>query len=378
MVYDVVVVGSGPAGSSAAAVLARGGREVLLVDREVFPRDKACGDLIGPRAFGVLEQLGVAAQVRAGGFYPLERARLWAPGGGALEIDFRRRGTPFGMIARRSLDALLRQHALGCGADYMRLHVRRVEPFDGTRVHLHGEAAGEPVRLAARAVIGADGASSLVARALGWPQPAHAHRGVAIRGYARSRGPTSGSAELSFLRGILPGYAWSFPADDWTVNLGVGIRTDHFRRSGASLRGLLEQFLALPAVRERVEPDSLAEVSSWSLNLGSHPGSRVFDGALLVGDAGAFVDPLVGAGIHTALITGQIAAEVLLAALATGDLTRRGLAAFDRRWRQCLEQDFRVEQLVQQAVTAMPALIDLAALALPGDSELVRFFVKKV
>lgn len=378
MVYDVVVTGSGPAGSAAAALLAQGGRHVLLLDRERFPRDKACGDLIGPRAFAVLERLGVAAQVRASDFIPLTHARLGAPGGGVLAIDFRKQGAPVGVIARRALDEQLRRHALACGAEYRTLNVRGVEPFDGTRVHLHGEHEGEQVRIACRVVIGADGASSLVARALGWAGPSNEHRGVAIRGYVTSRAPTTGAAELYFLHGILPGYAWCFPAGNQVVNVGVGIRTDYYRRGGRSLRALLEQFLALPLVRNRIEPDSLTDVSTWALNLGSHQGSRVFDGALLVGDAGAFVDPLVGAGIHTALLTGALAAEVVLEALERGDITRRGLAAFDRRWRRCLERDFQLEHLVQQSVTRLPGLIDLAALVLPGDSRLVQFFVKKV
>jgi len=379
MRYDVAVIGSGPAGSTAAAALARAGRSVLLADRDIFPREKPCGDLIGPRAFAAMDRVGLPPDALARWFFPMARSRLAAPGGRAMEITFPQRGGGrYGMIARQHLDDALRRHAIASGAVYRTLHVRGVSPFDGEHRVVAGEEDGRPVEVEARVVIGADGASSLVARALGWPQPAHAHRGVAIRGYAASRGLCEPAAELFFLPDVLPGYAWFFPADERTVNIGVGIRTDFYRRHNRSLKAMLAQFLALPAVRDRIEPDSLTLTSSWQLNLGSHPGSRVFDGALLVGDAGAFVDPLVGAGIHTAMITGVLAAEAALEGLRAGDVSRLWLAAYDRRWREQLAGDFLIEHALQQAVAHVPALIDVAAAVLPPDSGLIHFFLKKL
>lgn len=380
MLYDVAVVGSGPAGSTAAAALARGGRSVLLVDREEFPRDKACGDLIGPRAFGVMDRIGVPPERIAAAFYPMAWSRLSAPRGRLIDVTFPRPGGAprFGMIARRELDEALRQHALASGATYRTMQVRQLRPFDGEASTLVAVADGREEELRARAVVGADGASSLVARALGWGQPTDAHRGVAIRGYATSREPLEPVAELYFLKQVLPGYAWFFPADAHTVNIGVGIRTDFYRREGRSLKGMLAQFLDLPAVRERIVPESLTMTSSWTLNLGSHGGSRVFDGAVLVGDAGSFIDPLVGAGIHTAMITAELAAAVLLDALRAGDLRRGALAPFDRRWRQALARDFAIEHGLQRLVARLPGVVDVAAAVLPPDSAVVRYFLKKL
>lgn len=380
MTYDVAIVGSGPAGSAAATVLARAGRTVLLLDREAFPRPKACGDLIGPRALGAMQQIGLAPESLGAAFFPLARSLMGAPGGRTIAVRFPDRGGAqrYGMVARETLDDTLRRHAVASGAEQQTMLVRELRIAPGRPATLSGEQDGQTRSIEARLVIGADGASSLVARALGWPLPAPEHRGVAIRGYVQRRGPMAPVAELYFLKPILPGYAWFFPASAETVNVGVGIRSDFYKRQGRHLREMLAQFLAMPAIAERVVAGSLHETSSWALNLGSQPGSRVFDGALLAGDAGAFVDPLVGAGIHTALITGQLAGEVALAALRSGDLSRRGLAAYDRRWRALLERDFRLEHALQRVVARAPALVDLAAAVLPPDSGLIHFFLKKL
>ena len=136
---DVVIVGAGPAGSAAAAFLAREGVEVLVVDRAVFPRDKVCGDGLTPRAVAVLRRLGIDTQLRDMGIRPLREYRAVTSRGHAITIPFSspREGPDYGYVMpRRELDLLLMETARAAGAVV----------WEGTRaLGAERDALGRPV-----------------------------------------------------------------------------------------------------------------------------------------------------------------------------------------------------------------------------------------
>jgi flavin-dependent dehydrogenase len=145
------------------------------------------------------------------------------------------------------------------------------------------------------------------------------------------------TVEFYFHRRFLPGYAWVFPLGEGRANVGVILRADRFQGGGATLGDLLDEFLAMPAVRERMRTRVQTSSATWQLPYAVEPPPRrVFDGALLVGDAGRFVDSLTGEGIHNAVQTALIAADVVDGALARGDTSRAALGDFDGRCRQVL------------------------------------------
>ena len=184
--FDVVVAGAGPAGSVAALVLARGGARVALVDKAAFPRDKACGDLVGPRGVGLLDELGVAVPDAGQGADLLvvgpsgHRARLPAfpgrtyPGHGVV-------------IPRVVLDDALRTAALEAGAEPIRARVSGVDREPGGPVR--ALIASDGRRITGDAFIGADGALSPVARLAGMLDPDTALWGFAIRAYIPAEVP---------------------------------------------------------------------------------------------------------------------------------------------------------------------------------------------
>jgi geranylgeranyl reductase family protein len=327
--YDAVVVGAGPAGSIAALVLARGGARVALADKAVFPRDKACGDLIGPRGVQVLADLGLTVPDVGHGSDLLavgpsgRRSRLPA---------FSGRGYPgHGIVVPRvSFDHALREAALAAGAVGVRARITAVDQDpDGT---VRAVLAGGQ-RLAGDVIIGADGALSPVARLAGMLDPGAALWGFAVRAYVPGEVPLPLLVLLeSAPWRIYPGYGWLFPGADGQANVGIGIGMGGTRHS-APLRGDLDRFTTLLRSRGDLRPgtDIGPVVGGW-LRMGGTGTPPAAGNVLLVGDAAGLINPLQGEGIAPAMISARLAAEAVLAGpCQAGPAYTRALAeAFGR------------------------------------------------
>ena len=309
--FDVVVAGAGPAGSVAALVLARGGARVALADKAAFPRDKACGDLIGPRGVQVLDDLGLAVPDVGQGSDLLavgpsgRRSRLPAfagrsyPGHGIV-------------VPRVAFDHALREAALAAGAVGVRARIAAVDPGPGGTVR--AVLASDGRRLAADVIIGADGALSPVARLAGMLADKAALWGFAVRAYVPGEVPLPLLVLLeSAPWRIYPGYGWLFPGADGQANVGIGIGMGGTRRS-APLRGDLEWFTALLRARGDLRPGAEPGpvIGGW-LRMGGTGTPPARGNVLLVGDAAGLINPLQGEGIAAAMISGRLAAEAVLA-----------------------------------------------------------------
>jgi menaquinone-9 beta-reductase len=306
-VHDLVIVGAGPAGSAAAlaALTARPDSSVLLLDRASFPRDKACGDAIGPHAVRVLDALGASSAL--GGYPRVSRFEL---SDGHVVVRAPLRGVTY-TVPRRVFDDRLRAAAVVAGARVKRHHVRRLERR-GEHVVLDGA-------LAARVVVAADGANSRIRRLLGYDRnPEHA-LAVAMRGYAPVGGPLDQRIMLDDAH--WPAYGWSFAIGDGTANVGWGTTVAALRRlsSGAALRGTFERRVA--AVAGGPVHDLRAHhlpLSTWRPPL--------FDGGvLLAGDAASLINPLSGEGIFYALLSGALAGRAAVATATPGPSYARAL-----------------------------------------------------
>lgn len=379
MDYDVVVVGAGPAGSSTAYFLASAGRRVLLIDKDVFPREKLCGDCLTPRAVRVLSQMGVAQEVGHLGF-EIRGCRIHSSRGGTSETPFPAvDGYPsHGVVIRRAdLDPILARAASDAGATLLegRKAVGVVQEA-GRVVGVRWVEDGGETSARSRVVVGADGAHSLVARTVfDYDSKRVRAVGVAFRCYYEGVDDFGDWMEIYGEDAILPGVGWVFPLGGGVVNAGVGVYVDDVRRHGMRPAGLMEGFAGLgPLLGRRLEgARQIGRVRGARLLMGGYTGSLVRPGALLVGDAGGLVNPLTGEGMMYALESGRLAATAIDAALAadrggTHDpardhelLVRRYQAEIDRRLGRYFALGTRFIRLAKRPWAVNPGVRALTA-----------------
>ncbi|NEK84221.1 geranylgeranyl reductase family protein [Blastococcus saxobsidens] len=306
--WDVVVVGGGPAGAACALAVRQSdpSARVLVLDRAAFPRDKVCGDGIAAEALDVLAGLGVDPAAVTDGYPAVPRLRLTSPRGTTVERATER---PSYVIPRSVLDARLIAAAQDAGAVLRREQVRKVRAAPG---HVEVDSA-----LTAGVLVGADGAESVVRRALHVPRGLPSQVAVALRGYAPEPPGQHGVQVIVTTEQRWPAYAWSFPLGDGRANVGYG----ELVSAGATRAGLVE---GLHRLLPGVSPAGLkAHRLPLSTGRPRQPDGRV----LLAGDAASLINPLTGEGIFYAVLSGALAGRAAAAGAGAGEAYRRALGS---------------------------------------------------
>jgi geranylgeranyl reductase family protein len=346
MVYDVIVVGAGPGGSSAASFLARRGVSVLLLDKSAFPRDKVCGDGLTPQAVYWLERLGCAEAVlektegciKSADIY-INKELVLSAGypGGTIYPDFAI------LLDRRRFDNVLLESARAHGARFEpRTKVRSLAYEDGCVV-VKAERDRQAVEYRGRIIIGADGVSSAVSRAIGNTLKDGAVA-VSVRAYYRDVACRGAQMKVYFDRDYFPGYGWVFVDDNGFANIGLGAVFDRNFPRIDSLGAAFDRFLTTDLETMLARSTRCGPVSGGSSGF-YRPKTIIADGVMLIGDAANQADPLNGGGIHKAMESAWCASEACFEALDAGDFSRSAMARYEDLWSRGYEADWRTAEI---------------------------------
>jgi menaquinone-9 beta-reductase len=344
---DVVVVGAGPAGAAAAIALADAGREVTLVDKAVFPRDKICGDGLTAGALRSLERLGVdPAAVPS--WQRVDDVVVRGPSGHEVTFPLPRgRGTYAAVARRTDLDAALVTRARAAGAKVLDGHGCTAVVEHDDRVAVTVDGVGE---LTAGFVVAADGMWSPVRKHLGLATPGYRGEWHAFRQYFTDVGPRAASELIVWFEpDLLPGYAWSFPLPGGRANVGFGIQRGGKVARVQEMAGIWPDLLQRAHIREALGDAARPESPHRAWPIPARVDRAVLNGqrTLFVGDAAAATDPLTGEGIGQALLTGLLAADAIIDHAPDAAPV---VAAYRRTARRALVADHRMSMLLIRAV----------------------------
>ena len=335
MTAPIVVLGGGPAGSTAATLLARQGWEVLLLERERFPREHV-GESLLPASIPILETLGVIEDVEAAGFTPKYGATMvWGRDDAPWSWHFRETNERYShayQVLRPQFDQILLENSRRAGVEvregWRALDVR----FEGERaaaVVCRPEDGGAEQTIEAAWVVDATGQAGLIGRRLALRETDEFFRNLAVYSYFHGAQRLERiDAGNIFIEAFEHGWSWAIPLPDDVMSVGVVVDAawGAERLAEASPEQFLERQLASAAhTRAMLASASRIEqarvVRDWS-----YVSQRlVGEGYILVGDAACFVDPLFSSGVHLALSSAVLASAYVTSALRTPEM--RGPAA---------------------------------------------------
>lgn len=349
--WDLAIVGAGPAGSICATVAAERGLRVALIDQREFPRDKSCGDGLGPGGAALLTRLGLADVLA--GEVPIGRVDIIGPDGTTASTDVPViDGKPqLGyVVARKTLDHRLFTAAVTAGATDFTGHKLTAAAAEAGHRELTLRRGDTETTMRCRLLVGADGPYSTVRRLLSVPPHPKRHTMIAMRAYTELTAEFDPRLIFEFDRDLLPGYGWIFPDGHGSANVGVAVHVLDLQRDHVDLRSRLDSFV----VRSQERGFPLGELRghrSHHLPLATSTPRLAHHRAVLVGDSAAMINPMSGEGIVYAMTAAEELARRCPTDLTDAAALDNALRGYETWFRKAYRRHMRANYLLGKAMS---------------------------
>ena len=333
----MIIVGAGPAGSTAALYAHRLGLNCILLDKAIFPRDKICGDALSGKSVRLMRELDLLDGVEKLDGSEINRITFGSPSHSQFDVhlkgnknnDYITKGY---VVPRKIFDNFLFEKAdeltetrQGFTVNDIIYQNDKISGVKGTNIEGKEEILNAPI------IMGCDGANSIVARKLGLYEMDMENTAVAIRCYYEGVQGLSNQIELHYVSEVKPGYFWLFPAGNGKANIGIGLSKNDAKKEDRTLRQIMDEIVQSDYFRSRFgNARPLEKPVGWNLPLGRIKRKNHGNGFMLLGDAAGLVDPFTGEGIGNAMVAAKYAMEVALKAKNNRDYSEKLFSEYDQ------------------------------------------------
>jgi geranylgeranyl reductase family protein len=377
-IYDVVIVGAGPSGSTTAYYLAKQGLNVLLLDKFNFPRDKTCGDGLTPRALHILDDMGLLDTLLEVG-YRTSKLEIISTKGDSVSALFPKKESLQDyllIVPRIILDNIILERALTGGASFQApVRVTGIEQENNSML-VKGEQRAKTITFRTRMVIYATGANTklLLNTGLLKKMPPMV---LAVRTYYDGLKDIFDAGQCRFDNVPLPGYGWIFPVSSNSINIGIGL----FREGIASwwmpktAHAAFDTFIKSPPIQELLEGGKQSgPLKGFPIRVDFARSPTYGERTMIIGEAAGLVNPITGEGIDYGMESGKMAAEHLTHMFDIGDFSHKQLAAFDKQLRQRYQRLFELCDRLR-LLYLNPFFINLMVRAIARNEDLMDLFM---